>query len=962
MSIPLSVVILGLISGMTYGLLSVGLVLVYRSSRIINFGHGEVGAFAAAIFGSQVVKYDLPYWLLFPLAVAVGAGAGMLIEVVAVRRLRKAPAMMSILATLGAASFLFALGFAINTTVRNGANYPQPPGMPTLTVGKLVITPAYSAQLIMTPILVLLIAYFLRYTRFGIAIRASADNRDNATMRGINPGRMSLLAWAIAGGLAAYAGILQAPSQGFAVSGQSLGPGLLVRALLIAVVARMVSLPIALAGGLVLGVLESVLLFNTSASGTVEAVIFVILMITLFLQSRGGSREREQGSFLAVSSARPLPDAIANPAPVRHLGKIGVLGILAFLCLFLLGSNSDAFVMTRLISYTLVGMSVFVISGLTGQLSLGQFALAGIGAAFSIHMTDSGTNFALALILASLYTAVVSIVVGLPALRIRGLMLTVSTLAFAVMCQAWLFNQSWVFGTGKTPRVPHLPGIGRLDTGREYYLVAIPALFLGLWLTWNVTRGGMRRSLAAMRDNEDGARAFALHTTRLKLQAFGIAGFLAGLGGAVYAHSLPLVRGGTFGSAESITVVAIAAIGGITILAGSFLGALYLIGLPAFVSLSSAGLAASSLGWLLLILYFPGGLAQVVAPLRTFVIDRIAKAYGLDAKALRDAHADEHGDGEEASSVSTGGLIITTPVRATPSTAIALEARELVKSFGGIQAVRGVSFSVHKGEILGMIGPNGAGKTTTFEMLSGFTKPDSGAVLFNGTDITAFTPEHRAELGLVRSFQDARLFPTMTVAEVVDLAFEKLDPSETMPSLLGLPSVRRRDARVERKAREVIATMGLERYRDKPICDLSTGTRRITELACLIALEPTLLLLDEPSSGIAQRETEALGELIRTLRDYLDATVIVIEHDMPLVLGLADRVLAMETGQRMALGTPLEVISDPRVIESYLGGNVLAVERSGAMPGPASTTSTTSTASSNGSARKKAPAKKALIK
>ncbi|MCA1708670.1 MAG: ABC transporter ATP-binding protein, partial [Actinobacteria bacterium] len=241
-------------------------------------------------------------------------------------------------------------------------------------------------------------------------------------------------------------------------------------------------------------------------------------------------------------------------------------------------------------------------------------------------------------------------------------------------------------------------------------------------------------------------------------------------------------------------------------------------------------------------------------------------------------------------------------------------------------AVNGVSISVRAGETLGLIGPNGAGKTTLFELLSGFTRPDHGEVLFLGEDITALPPEERARRGLIRSFQDASLFPTMTVTEVVKLACERVAPTSFVASLCGLPGPERAK---EKRANEIIDAMGLDAYRDKKIRELSTGTRRITELASLVALEPTMLLLDEPSSGIAQRETEALGDLLVRLKTDLHLTLLIIEHDIPLIMGLADRIVAMDTGRVIAQGSPEEIRADPAVIESYLGGNLEAIERSG---------------------------------
>ena len=208
-------------------------------------------------------------------------------------------------------------------------------------------------------------------------------------------------------------------------------------------------------------------------------------------------------------------------------------------------------------------------------------------------------------------------------------------------------------------------------------------------------------------------------------------------------------------------------------------------------------------------------------------------------------------------------------------------------------------------------------------------KSDSGRVTFLDRDVTSLGPDARARMGLIRSFQDAALFPTMTVTECVMLALERVQPTSFIVSLTGYAGAERRK---ERRARELVSYMGLDRYRDKQIRELSTGTRRITELACLVALEPTFLLLDEPCSGIAQRETEALGGLLKKLQRELGLTLLVIEHDMPMIMGISDRIIAMADGHVICEGTPEVVMADPLVAEAYLGGNIEAIERSGARP------------------------------
>jgi ABC-type branched-subunit amino acid transport system ATPase component len=256
----------------------------------------------------------------------------------------------------------------------------------------------------------------------------------------------------------------------------------------------------------------------------------------------------------------------------------------------------------------------------------------------------------------------------------------------------------------------------------------------------------------------------------------------------------------------------------------------------------------------------------------------------------------------------------------------ALHAEQIVVQFGGLTAVNGITFTIPTGGIVSLIGPNGAGKTTPFELLGGFTRADTGRVVFDRREISHLGPEERARLGLIRSFQDAALFPTMTVKETVMLAQERTTPTRFLASTLGLTLGERTK---ERRARALVAAMGLDRYRDKQIQELSTGTRRITEIACLVALDPVCLLLDEPSSGIAQRETEALGALLVDLKAQLGLTLVIIEHDIPLIMGISDRIIAMADGAVIAEGTPDVVRTDAGVVDAYLGGSIAAIERSG---------------------------------
>jgi ABC-type branched-subunit amino acid transport system ATPase component/ABC-type branched-subunit amino acid transport system permease subunit len=924
-STPFPVILLGTIIGITYGLLAVGLVLIYRTNRIINFAHGQIGAFGAAFFGLAAVKWHIPYWIAFVMAVAVSSLTGAAAETGVVRRLAKAPRLMSIVATLGVGQFLVIFAVVINSTSSTGATYPEPSWLPSFSVGALEVTPAYCGMLFLSPIVVAAIAIFLKRSAFGLGLRAAAANPEAARMSGIFASRMSSLAWAIAGALSAFTAILTAPTQGF-ISGDSFGPGLLLRAMTAAVIGRMQSLPLALAGGVGLGIVEQVLLWNYPRAGLVEVTLFVIILFTLLLQRQRGGRDEEKGSWAAVQGLQPIPQRLQQIWIIRAMPMVlavAFIAVLAILPLFITNSLSVTF--TGIIGLSIVGLSIGVLTGLGGQLTLGQFAIAAIGAIVSFKVSSKIGDFPLALLYAGLGAGLVSVVIGLPALRIRGLMLSVTTLGFALAAPAWLFPQPWMLGDGQNPGQPIVFGKA-LDTGHSYYYFALTLFVIALVLARNIRESGFGRLLVAIRDNEDNARAFTVKASLVKLQGYLIGGFIAGIGGATYGHALDLIGTSTFPAHFSIDIVVMTVLGGISVLAGPVLGAFWVLGLP-LLNIGNLALAATNLGALMLILWRPGGLIQLIEPVRDRLVKWIARRHGIDPEPLYagEVEAEERPRSLDSLSALQVQSREAAALRRPSAGTTLLEATHLGKSFGGVHAVRDVSFSIAAGETVGLIGPNGAGKTTTFELLGGFTRQDRGQVVFAHRDISHYGPEARANLGLIRSFQDAALFPTMTVAETVMLALERVQPTRFLASTLGVAFGERSK---ERQARALVSAMGLDRYRDKQIRELSTGTRRFTEIACLVALQPVCLLLDEPSSGIAQRETEALGQFLAELKRELGLTLVVIEHDIPLIMGISDRIIAMADGVVIAEGTPAVVRNTPAVVDAYLGGSITAIERS----------------------------------
>src|SRR3954468_3387982 len=259
-----------------------------------------------------------------------------------------------------------------------------------------------------------------------------------------------------------------------------------------------------------------------------------------------------------------------------------------------------------------------------------------------------------------------------------------------------------------------------------------------------------------------------------------------------------------------------------------------------------------------------------------------------------------------------------------------LGVRSLSHHFGGIAAVNDVTFSVHEGEILGLIGPNGAGKTTIFDIISGHLPTQRGHIFVGQRDVTDWPAERRSAVGLGRSFQDAKIFPSLTVAENIALGLERhIAVRDHVSSLFGTPAIRESEADVAYTVDDLIELMGLGAFRDKFVAELSTGSRRIVDLAMSIAHDPAVLLLDEPSSGIAQRETEALGPLLKRIQAETGCAMLVIEHDMPLITSLSDSIVALALGAVLTQGPPASVLADERVVTAYLGGDPSTITRTG---------------------------------
>ncbi|MFM7061926.1 MAG: ABC transporter permease subunit, partial [Actinomycetes bacterium] len=835
------VVLLGLLTGLTYGMLAIGLVLVYRSAKFINFAHIGIGILGAAVLSLAVRDYSVPYWPAMVVGMLVSAGAAVATDVVVVRPLRETPRILAMVATLGMAGFFFFAALALNPEGLQGLQFPKPTGLPTFDVDSLLVDTYAVAQATVGLALLVGLSLFLRRTRFGVAIRGAASNADAAALSGVSPESMSKLSWGLAGALACFSVALLIPSKG-AVNPESIGPDLLLRALAAAAIARFRSFSAALVAALGIGVVEQVLGTSEKGNGYADLLIFAAVVVSLLLSSRGGREEPEPWGHLESARTR-LPDAyrkvwVIRNLPVVLLAPVVVVAALAPLWM----SNSVAATASQVMAVALVGVSVTVISGLAGQLSLGQFAIGGVAAAVAISVSTATGVFVLGLVAACIAGGVTSALIGIPALRVKGLFLAVVTLSFALVCSGWLLRQPWMLGrSGKETSPPTFELVD--GASRNYYWVALAGLVLALGFARALRDGAFGRKLEAVRDNDDTARAFSVRATRVRIQAYVVAGMLAGLGGALYANSFDKVDVVTFPVQRSIDVVVISVIGGIESLAGPLLGAVYVVGIPSWLNVDAPeALAVLAAAWLIFLTYQPNGLAGVGRSFTTRLRDLAARWHGIDPAAAR---AGEAAVVEDAQEMPRGvGL---RPVQGSLRSGVTggevlLEAVELTKRFGGLTAVDHVSFQVHRGETLGLIGPNGAGKTTLFELLSGFVRADEGRTLYFGEDITRLRPEERCRIGIVRSFQSATLFPTLSLLDTVMVARERAQRSTILESALGIGRTER--AR-ESEARAVIELFGLTEFTDVPVRVLPTGTRRLVELACTVTLEPRVILLDE---------------------------------------------------------------------------------------------------------------------
>jgi ABC-type branched-subunit amino acid transport system ATPase component/ABC-type branched-subunit amino acid transport system permease subunit len=937
-----NLLVIGVVNGLIVALIAMGIVLVYRSTRVINFAVGDIGVPATALLAIMVGIHHWPYWLALPAALAIGAASGCVVELAVIRRLFKAPRVIVLVATIGVAELAQAVVHSL-PNYRTGTlttTFPTPfHGQWNLGSG-ITLSSAELLAVIAVPITTVVLWWLLNRTKFGEAVRASVSNPDLARLTGINPKTLSTYVWTIAGFLSALAVILIA-TDSTSTDLVTIGPDTLLRGMVAAMAGGMISFPVAFGASIVIGLLDQILSFNfTSQTGLIQFVLFVAVVLLVGRVSRRA--EPDTTGFQFAPRIRTVPARLKEVWWIKRLPRIGASA--AFLCAAALPlvfrESSQQFIYSEILAFALCATSVTVLTGWAGQLSLGQMAFAGVGALSAagfargwsmdigwgsfhpIHGTLPALPFAVSVLLGAVVACVLATVIGVGALRVRGLLLAVSTLAFAIAAQVYIFPLN-LFSLGQeTVQLPR-GNVGPFNlniNNRGYYYATLAVLSIALVIVGRLRRSGVGRAMIGVRENENAACALSVSPMKAKLTAYALGGFLSGLGGAILG-GLVVTIGYTeryFTVQDSLALVAMAVIGGLGGRVGAVIGALWVIGLPAFWPDNNlVPLLTSSIGLLIILLYIPGGFTQIGYWFRDEAMRFLEKRLP-PAPAKRSA--------EPPASLRRPARATTT--RTNPDGS-ALSTQGLTVAFSGLLAVNEVSMHVMPGEVVGLIGTNGAGKSTLLNAIGGFV-PATGRIELAGREVSGLKAHQRARLGLGRTFQAATLFPELAVHEVIELALEARAATSFWGTALYLPSSSRLESTRRTEAAELIDFLGLGRYAERFVAELSTGTRRIVELAALLAAAPSVICLDEPTAGVAQRETEAFGPLIKRVQRELDATLVIVEHDLPLILAISDRVYCLEAGGVIAEGTPQEVRSDPAVIASYLGTDERAIARSGA--------------------------------
>jgi ABC-type branched-subunit amino acid transport system ATPase component/ABC-type branched-subunit amino acid transport system permease subunit len=600
--------------------------------------------------------------------------------------------------------------------------------------------------------------------------------------------------------------------------------------------------------------------------------------------------------------------AMTTSTSYRTLAGLGVLAALILLPAAL--ASFQLYFVTIILVYTIVAIGLNILMGYTGQISVANGAFMGLGAYTTVLlMSLLGLNVLPALVGAMVLTAALGFLVGIPALRIRGHYLALATLAFQLIVETVIMNWTSLTGGPNGQKVPDATlGPWILKDLLLYYFVLLVALLAFLFAR-NLLRSRFGRALIGIRDHEVAATVMGVDVTWHKTFAFALSSAYAGLAGGLFAITVAFLDPLAFTVWESVKHLIMVILGGLGTLVGPVIGATLIAAAPELLrGFREHSLLIYYALLLMLLLFMPGGVASGLERLLRAIVTRRHASIATGREPL-------------VSTGSAAGAKTVLPARAPVARGNGkplLEVSGVGVTFGGLAALSNVSFTVSAGEIKGLIGPNGAGKTSMFNVLTRVYQPTSGSVAFNGRELLQVKAHEIVKLGLSRTFQNVEMFGSMTVLENVLVGMHHSLQASLLSSGLALGSQQREEREAVEKATSILKFLDLEGLKDAMANQLPLGTQRRVELARALAAGPTLLLLDEPASGLTHSEADRLMADVRALRDS-GITVLLIEHDMRFVMGLCDSITVLDRGEVICIGTPAEARANPRVIEAYLG-------------------------------------------
>ncbi|MGW1024320.1 ABC transporter permease subunit [Streptomyces sp. NPDC002577] len=910
--------LLGLGNGAVFAALALALVLTFRSSGVVNFATGAIALYSAYTFaflrkGELLVPIpglsrtvglggELGLFPAMALSLVLAAAFGVLLYAVVFRPLRSAPPVAKAVASIGVMLVIQALLVARAGTAPVSVKAILPGNAVEWGGSRIPGDRLWFAAVVVA--LTVALALVFRLTRFGLAARAAAESEKGALVSGLSPERIATANWALSSAIAALSGILIAPIVPLVPLSYTL---FIVPALAAALVGNFTALIPAVGAGLVIGMLQSELQFLQGKwswlpqTGLAQLVPLVVILVYLVVRGRPLPT---RGTVIRQTLGRaPRPERMLVPA----LGATA-LGVVV---LFATQGSIRAAVITSL-TLGVISLSLVVVTGFAGQISLAQLTLAGVGAfSLSRFTADWGVPFPIAPLLAAVVATVIGVVIGLPALRIRGLPAAVVTIALAVAVEAFWFRNTDFNGglDGAKVPSPHLFGIDLgIGAGEGYPRIRFGLLCLVVLLLVGLGVACLRRSrlgaaMLAVRANERSAAAAGIDVSRTKIIAFAIGAFIAGLGGALLGYQQTVADPEMFTAIGGLGLFATAYLAGITALSGGVVagvlgaGGLVSVALDRALSMGEWYSVIMGVGLVLTVITNPEGL--------------VGPAHALAARLRRETPRDDQGDAALTDTITDTDTDTdsrpTTDRTAPEPGAVVLAVRDVGVRHGGVVALDAVSFEVRSGEIVGVIGPNGAGKTTLLDAVSGYQR-GTGTVEFDGRDLSSLTPHRRSRAGLGRTFQGIELYEDLSVEENV---------------LVGESAARHGGDHVgstegTQLRSRLFETLHLSSHRGQPARELSQGHRQLVSIARALAGRPRLLLLDEPAAGLDSSESRWLGERLRAVR-AAGVTVLLVDHDMGLVLDVCDRIVVLDLGKVIAQGTPAEIKADPRVAAAYLG-------------------------------------------